>query len=78
MVCFNILSLHREILIFCLIADRSFMAGNPPPPAFAGYGGVPAPTGVGYDKEVQSFIQRTALNEEYEKKVELFLQRVGT
>lgn len=54
------------------------MAGNPPPPAFAGYGGVPAPTGVGYEKEVQSFIQRTALNEEYEKKVELFLQRVGT
>lgn len=55
------------------------LGGNPPPPAFAGYaaaGGVPGQT-VGYEKELQSFIQRTALNEEYEKKVELFLQRVG-
>lgn len=58
------------------------LGGNPPPPTFAGYAssggasGVPGQT-VGYEKEVQSFIQRTALNEEYEKKVELFLQRVG-
>ena len=58
------------------------LGGNPPPPAFAGYAsssgasGAPGQT-VGYEKEVQNFIQRTALNEEYEKKVELFLQRVG-
>ncbi|XP_046652917.1 serine/arginine repetitive matrix protein 2-like isoform X1 [Daphnia pulicaria] len=58
------------------------LGGNPPPPAFAGYASSSGASGaqgqtVGYEKEVQNFIQRTALNEEYEKKVELFLQRVG-
>lgn len=71
-----ILVLYNYLL--CLGA----LGGNPPPPAFAGYAsssgasGAPGQT-VGYEKEVQNFIQRTALNEEYEKKVELFLQRVG-
>ena len=50
-------------------------------PAFASYSAIPAAgpasAGVGYDKEVQDFIQRTALDDDYEKKVELFLQRVG-
>lgn len=58
------------------------LGGNPPPPGFptfpsASVSGVTAGQNIGYEKEVQNFIQRTALNEEYEKKVELFLQRVG-
>lgn len=33
--------------------------------------------GVGYEKELQEFIQQTPLDGEYEKKMELFLMRVG-
>jgi len=33
--------------------------------------------GGGYEKELQEFIQQTPLDGEYEKKMELFLMRVG-
>nr|CAG4641680.1 EOG090X05S8 [Eurycercus lamellatus] len=61
------------------LSPFSPMGGNPPPPGYAGFGATAAavPPNVGYEKEVQNFIQRTALNDDYEKKVELFLQRVG-
>ncbi len=53
--------------------------GNPPAPAsFAAYAGAltSAAQRPGYEREVQDFIQRSTYNEDYEKKVELFLQRV--
>ena len=55
--------------------------GNLSAPAFASYSAITAggnaPPTLGYEKEVQDFIQRTTLDDDYEKKVELFLQRVG-
>lgn len=61
-------------------AIGALSSGNPPPPAFAGYPvpvpAVPAPVpGVSYDKD--GFMQRSSANDDYEKKVEMFLQRVG-
>lgn len=73
----NTIHVYRiEMISYVLLGA---LGGNPPPPGFPTFPatGVPAPGQVGYEKEVQNFIQRTALNEEYEKKVELFLQRVG-
>ena len=65
--------------------DYSFsgvMCGNPPAPAvFAGYSTLAASgaaaTAISYEKELQEFIKQTPLDGEYEKKMELFLLRVG-
>nr|CAG4646245.1 EOG090X05S8 [Macrothrix elegans] len=54
------------------------VTGNAPPSGFGSYGAASSTNQPpGYDREVQDFIQRTSLNSEYEKKVELFLQHVG-
>merc|ERR1740128_505192 len=58
------------------------MCGNPPAPAvFAGYSTLAASgaatTAISYEKELQEFIKQTPLDGEYEKKMELFLLRVG-
>merc|ERR1712071_312665 len=54
--------------------------GNPPPPAafpWFSSSSVSNAADVGYEKELQEFIKQTPLDGEYEKKMELFLMRVG-